>query len=201
MPFPGRLYLLFTPAACRHEPFSTLAQALANGVDLVQWRSKSPDPAGFARCRDLCRQHQVPLLVNDDVMLALRSHAAGAHVGQNDMPIDAARKLLPEAWLGVSTHDPVQIAAAAAAGADYIGFGPCHPTATKGYTTGKTMAEVEAAVEAAQQRNLPLFAIGGITAGNLIELRKHGVDRIAVSSAILQADDPAAAARALRRML
>jgi thiamine-phosphate pyrophosphorylase len=201
MPFPGRLYLLFTPAACRQEPFATLERALAGGVDLVQWRSKTPDPAGFARCRDLCRRHGVPLVVNDDVMLAVRSHAAGAHVGQDDMPIDAARKLLAEAWLGVSTHDVAQIAAAATAGADYIGFGPCHPTATKGYTTGKTMAEVEAAVEAAQQRGLPLFAIGGITTANLIELRKHGVDRIAVSSAILQADDPGTAARALRHML
>ncbi|MBL9077631.1 MAG: thiamine phosphate synthase [Planctomycetes bacterium] len=196
-----RLYLLFTPANCTGEPWATLAQALAGGVDLVQWRPTAPDLAGFQRCRDLCRRAGVPLVVNDDVMLAVRGRADGAHIGQDDMPADAARKLLVHGWLGVSTHDPDQIAAAAAAGADYVGFGPCHPTATKGYTVGKTLAEVEAAVTAAAARGLPLFAIGGITAANLLPLRLAGVDRIAVSSAILQSPDPQAAAAALRRLL
>ncbi len=201
MPFAGRLYLLFTPAACRRDPFGTLASALAGGVDLVQWRSKEPDNEGFRRCRDVCRKAGVPLLVNDDVMLACRARAAGAHVGQDDMPADAARKLLGTAWLGVSTHDLPQITAAAAASADYVGFGPCFPTATKGYPTGKTAAEIEAAVQAAEKRHLPLFAIGGITADNLLGLRVLGIDRVAVSGSVLQSDDPRGTAAALRRLL
>lgn len=202
MPFPDwRLYLLFTPGLCRLDPWRTLTQALESGVDLVQWRSKRDDPGGFARCRDLCQRAGVPLVVNDDVMLAVRSRAAGAHVGQDDIPADAARKLLGQGLLGVSTHDPAQIAAAAAAGADYVGFGPCHATATKDYAHGKTPAEVEAGVAAAASAGVPLFGIGGITPENLPALRAIGVDRVAVSSAILQHDDPAAAAAALRRWL
>jgi thiamine-phosphate pyrophosphorylase len=201
----GRLYLLFTPALCRAEPQRTLLAALDGGVDLVQWRSKAGDAAAdadaFRHCREVCRERGVPLLINDDVMLAVRTRADGAHVGQHDMPADAARKLLGRAWLGVSTHDVAQIAAAAAAGADYVGFGPCHATATKGYATGKTPDEIAAAVAAAEARRLPLFAIGGITADNLLPLRLLGVDRIAVSSAVLGSADPRAAAAALRARL
>jgi thiamine-phosphate pyrophosphorylase len=122
-------------------------------------------------------------------------------VGQQDLPIPAARKLLVGQWLGVSTHDVAQIHDAAAQGADYIGFGPCHPTTTKGYATGKTPAEIEAAVLAAAAHRLPLFAIGGITATNTLALRSLGVDRIAVAGDILRAADPQAAAAALRRLV
>ena len=201
MPFPGRLYLLFTPSLCKGDPWTTLSGAISGGVDVVQWRCKEPDPSGYLRCRDLCRRRGVPLLVNDDVMLAVRSNAQGAHVGQDDLPAEAARKLLYEQFLGISTHSPAQITAAAAAGADYIGFGPCFPTATKGYDQGKTPAEIEEAVQAAAALDLPLFAVGGITVERLLPLRTLGVDRIAVSSAILGSDDPRAAAQALRRML
>jgi thiamine-phosphate pyrophosphorylase len=201
MPFPERLYLLFTPSLCRGEPWETLTAAIAGGVDLVQWRSKTPDPEGFLRCRDVCRKAGVRLFVNDDVMLAVRGRVDGAHVGQDDLPAEAARKLLVGQLLGVSTHDVAQIEAAAAAGADYVGFGPCHPSATKDYPTGKSGPEIEAAVQAAAARRLPLFAIGGITPANLVPLRVLGVDRIAVSSAILASADPRGAAAALRRML
>lgn len=193
------LYLLFTPALCRRDPGETLAAALAGGVDLVQWRSKTPDPAGFAACAARCRDAGVPLIVNDDVMLAVRSRAAGAHVGQDDAPADAARKLLPRSILGVSTHDEGQIAAAIRAGADYLGFGPCFPTATKGYEHGKSRDEIAAAVSAAG--SVPLFAIGGVTAENLPLLRGLGVDRIAVSAAVLASEDPAAATVELKRLL
>jgi thiamine-phosphate pyrophosphorylase len=201
MAFPGRLYLLFTPSSCRREPWYTLAEAVEGGVDVVQWRSKQPDSDGFLRCRERCRELGVPLLVNDDVMLAVRSRAHGAHIGQDDLPAEAARKLLAKQWLGVSTHDPAQIAAAAAAAADYVGFGPCYATATKGYEHGKSSAEIAAAIAAAQKHALPLFAIGGIQPGNLPALRALGVERIAVSSAILASDDPRAVAAALRRLL
>lgn len=201
MPVPERLCLLFTPSLCRATPWETLTAAIDGGVDLVQWRSKEPDPEGFARCREACRRAGVRLIVNDDVMLAVRSRADGAHVGQDDLPAEAARKLLVGQLLGVSAHAPAQIEAAAAAGADYVGFGPCHPTPTKGYEVGKTAAEVETALQTAAALQLPVFAIGGITAENLLPLRVLGVDRIAVSSTILASPDPRAAAKALRRLL
>lgn len=202
MPFPDlRLCLLFTPGLCAADPWATLQAALRGGVDLVQWRQKEPDADAARQCRQLCRAQGVPMLVNDQVMLALRIGADGAHVGQDDLPAGGARRLLGPRWLGVSTHDPAQIRSARDSGADYVGFGPCHPTATKGYTEGKTAAEVEAATTAAQAHRVPLFAIGGITATNLPALRMSGIDRIAVSSAILQAPDPRRAAQQLRRLL
>lgn len=201
MPFPGRLYLLFTPSLCKGDPWTTLSGAISGGVDLVQWRSKESDPSGYLRCRDLCRRRGVPLLVNDDVMLAVRSRAHGAHVGQGDLPAEAARKLLFDQALGISTHDLKQIVDAAAAGADYVGFGPCFPTATKGYEHGKSSEEIEAAVLQAAAVGVPLFAVGGITPERLLPLRTLGVDHVAVSSAILGAEDPRAAAQALRRLL
>lgn len=198
------LYLLFTPELCTDDPWDTLARALAGGVDLVQWRAEQGTHDDFHRCRRACRDANVPVIVNDDVMLAVHGHAAGAHVGQDDIPADAARRLLDQDLttrriLGVSTHDPGQITRAIAAGADYVGFGPCYPTATKGYAEGLPAAAVAAACEAAGET--PLFAIGGITAANLPALRGRGVDRIAVSSAILASDDPRAAAAELRQLL
>jgi thiamine-phosphate pyrophosphorylase len=193
-----RLYLLFTPALAGEKPWRTLEAALKGGVDLVQWRSKESDDAGFRACRDVCMARGVPILVNDDVMLGVRGRAHGAHVGQDDMPHEVARKLLVNQWLGVSTHNRDQITAAVAAGADYVGFGPCYPTATKGYDEGLPAEEIE---EAAFACPVPLFAIGGIDATNLLRLRAFGVRRIAVSSAILKAQDPYAAAARLRAML
>lgn len=202
MRFPdSRLYLIFTPSLCAADPWQTLSSALAAGVDFVQWRCKTEDRAGFEHTRALCQRAGVPLCVNDDVMLAVRSRTHAAHVGQTDMPVDAARKLLAGRWLGVSAADRVQLVAAVAAGADYVGFGPVFPTATKGYQVGKTEAEIRAAVAAAAVHKVPLYAIGGITVENLPMLRNLGIDRIAVCSAILQSPDPAAATAALRRLL
>ncbi len=194
----NKLYLLFTPALAGPRPVRTLQAALRGGVDLVQWRQKERDDHGFQQCRDVCAEHGVPLLVNDDVMLAVRSRAHGAHVGQDDIPALVARRLLGAAWLGGSTHDLPQIDAAIAAGADYIGFGPCFPTATRGYDQGLGPAAIEAAVNHCR---VPLFAIGGIDATNIGMLYGLGVRRVAVSRAILQADDPEAMAAQLREQL
>ncbi|MCK5940409.1 MAG: thiamine phosphate synthase [Planctomycetes bacterium] len=201
MPLPGRLYLLFTPQLCLRDPLATLEAALEGGVDLVQWRSKEPDRAGFEATRERCQARGVPLIVNDDVMLAMRRECAGAHVGQDDMDADAARKLMFGRLLGVSTHDPAQIRAAHKARADYIGFGPCHPSATKGYEQGLGYEAVNAAVEVCRELELPLFAIGGITPANLRQLAAIGVRRAAVSSYVLQHEDPTLAVRELRRAL
>jgi thiamine-phosphate pyrophosphorylase len=199
MPVAGRrLCLLFTPSLCAGEPWATLRAALRGGVDLVQWRVKEPDPQGLRRCLQACRRARVPLIVNDDVMAALRAGADGAHVGQDDMPAGAARRLLGKLVLGVSTHDTAQIGSAIADGADYLGFGPCFPTATKGYAQGQGRDAIAAAVAAS---SVPLFAIGGITPDNLRQLLVLGVRAVAVSASILAAGDPEAVARAFAEQL
>jgi len=190
-----RLYLLFTPELCVDRPWHTLEEALRGGVDLVQWRVKEPDPTGLQRCRELCAEHSAPLLVNDDVMAAVRGRVHGAHIGQQDMPAEVARRLLGNSWLGVSTHDLTEIHTAAHNGADYVGFGPCYPSATKGFDHGLPPAVIE---EAVHDSPVPVFAIGGIQADNINLLCGLGVGRVAVSSAILRAADPRAVAAELR---
>ena len=193
------LYLLFTPAACRAEPWATLEAALDGGVDLVQWRSKRADEAAASRCVQICARYAVPVIVNDDVDLAIRIGARGAHVGQSDLPAALARaRLGPEPWLGVSTHDQVEISRAQADGADHIGFGPVFATTTKGYAAGCPRG----ALALARARSaLPLFAIGGIGPDNVAAVVAAGCRRIAVAAAVLGAADPRRAAAALRRGL
>lgn len=193
------LYLLFTPALCSREPWATLGSALDGGVDLVQWRVATPDRDGFDRCLAACAARSVPVIVNDDVEFAAVSAAAGAHVGRSDLPLALARqRLAPGQVLGASTHDPAQLRAAIAAGADHVGVGPCHPTTTKGYTAGLPPETLRAMFAIA---TVPAFAIGGITAANVGRLVTLGCRRVAVSSAILRAADPAGAARAIRCQL
>ena len=194
-----QLCLLFTPEMCRAEPWKTLDDALQGGVDLVQWRVKTRDRAGAARALEICARRDVPLIVNDDVELAIELGAAGAHVGQGDMPADQARDVLgPTRWLGVSTHEATELAAALAASADYVGFGPMHPTATKGYTEGQP---VDALARTIATSTVPVFAIGGITPDNAGTLVRSGARHLAVSGSILGSTEPEAAARALRQAI
>lgn len=195
----AQLYLLFTPELCRNAPFATLADALRGGVQLVQWRVARRDIDGLRRCLEVCAAHGVDVIVNNDVELAISEGARGAHVGTDDLPVARARALLGAGrWLGASTHDLQQVAAAARDGADHFGFGPCFPTTTKGYSRGLGPRALAAALAATP---LPIYAIGGITVANLPALRAVGCTRIAVSSAILQAAEPYAAARELRELL
>lgn len=181
-----RLYLLFTPELCRGDPWQTLTDALTAGVHLVQWRVPTPDEDGLRRCLELCTRHSVPVIVNDHVDLAVASGAAGAHVGQDDTPAaDARSRLAEEQCLGVSTHSVAQATAAVNAGADHLGLGPCHPTATKGYDEALPHSVIRDVLEAV---DVPVFAIGGITADRLPRLKDLGFRHFAVSSAILAAD-------------
>lgn len=192
-----KLCLLFCPADCEGDAWQRLAAALDGGVDLVQWRDKSgTDRAHAPRAREICDAHGVPLVVNDDVDLARDLRCAGVHVGQDDAtPAVARRAVGPERWVGVSTHDHGQIDAAVAAGADYVGFGPVHATATKGYATGVGYAALTAAVA---HSAIPVVAIGGIDPTNIAAVVAAGARHVAVSAAILRAPDPRAAAAAIR---
>lgn len=192
------LYLLFDPRACRHEPWDTLRSAIAGGVDLVQWRTKGRDPELLPVALAICRAAGVPLVVNDDLELAAASGADGVHLGQDDAPVAVARARLGARCIGKSTHDQEQLAKAHQDGADCVGFGPCFPTATKGYRVGLPAEAIRAACA---NSRLPLFAIGGIDAPRASELRQLGVRRVAVGSAILAAADASVAAQAIRAAL
>ncbi len=198
-PITSSLYLIFTPALCSSDPWITLRAALMAGVDLVQWRVKTRVEDGLAQCRDLCGEFGVPLILNDRPDLVCRYDLAGAHIGQDDISAAEARRALgPDRWLGISTHNPEQILRAQAAGADNLGYGPVFPTQTKDYTEGQGPENLALALGTTE---LPIFAIGGITEETLPSLVAVGCRRIAVSSAILQADDPSHTTAALRAAL
>jgi thiamine-phosphate pyrophosphorylase len=192
----ARLYLV-----CDDRPDAFLERALRGGVDLVQLRLKDAtdgEIVGVARrYRALCSPRGVPLILNDRPDLVAEAGADGVHVGQDDVPVAQARELVgPERVVGLSTHSPAQIdAAAAEPEVDYIGVGPVHSTPTK---PGRPAVGLDLVRYAAVNAGTPFFAIGGIDAGNVAEVRAAGATRIAVVRAITDAADPEAAARALR---
>jgi thiamine-phosphate pyrophosphorylase len=191
-----RLYLV-----CGEQTDAFLEQALRGGVDIVQLRLKDADDettvATARRYAAVCRAHGVPLILNDRPDLVSATGADGVHVGQDDVPAAQARALVgPDRIVGLSTHSPAQIdAAAAQPEVDYIGVGPVHATPTK---PGRPAVGLDLVRYAAAHAATPYFAIGGIDAGNVAAVRSAGATRIAVVRAITDAPDPEAAARALR---
>ncbi len=191
----ARLYLV-----CGAQPDVFLERALRGGVDIVQLRLKDAgDESVVATARRyaaMCHAHGVPLILNDRPDLVAAAGADGVHVGQDDMAVAQARALVgPDRIVGLSTHSPAQIDAAAAnPEIDYIGVGPVHATPTK---PGRPAVGLDLVRYAAAHTATPFFAIGGIDAGNVASVRGAGATRIAVVRAITDAPDPEAAARAL----
>ena len=190
----SRLYLV-TPVRPGFGEF--LAAAIRGGVDVVQVRDRSLadgrllDALGEARV--VTAAHGIPLGVNDRPDLAVLAGADFVHVGQDDIPVEAARAFgLP---VGLSTHAPAEIDAARA---DYIAVGPVHATPTK---EGRPAVGLELVRYAAANATLPWFAIGGIDASNVADVVAAGATRVAVVRAIVEADDPERAARELRAAL
>ena len=172
------------------------------GVRMLQIRDKRLDPPALvdrvrravAIARRRPAEEAVLVIVNDRVDVAAAVGAAGGHVGAEDLPVPLARRVLgPAALLGATAHDVAAARAAAAAGADYLGIGPCFPSATKAFAE---FAPSEFLRTVATEIALPAYAIGGVTLERLATLRGLGVTRVAVASAVTAAADPAAAARA-----
>ena len=179
--------------------------ALRGGADMIQLRDKTGDVRALmpqARAiQALCRSHGAVFIVNDRLDLALAAEADGVHLGQEDLPAEAARPLLPRGRiLGVSTHNREQAEAARASGADYIGFGPMFATDTK--DTGYTPRGLEALRDIRAAVPLAILAIGGINLENVAEVIAAGATAPAVISAIVAAPDiTATAAEFSRRIL
>ncbi len=194
----ARLYLICSAMPNRRELPDLVREAAAGGVDIVQLRDKIlPDNelAAVANAtRALCERLGILLIVNDRPAVAVEAGADGVHVGQDDIPVDQVREIVGESLLiGLSTHSPEQIAAAA--GVDYIGVGPVHETPTK---PGRSAVGLDLVRNAAAHARVPFFAIGGIDPGNVAEVVAAGARRVAVVRAIADAEDPRAAAQALR---
>jgi len=197
----GRLRGLYAITDGRALPALAAAveSAIRGGARQVQYRDKSMDRsrrrAEAGALLDLCRGHDVPLIVNDDVALAAEIGADGVHLGKDDGRVEEARvRLGPRAVIGVSCYDSLERAAQAAHdGADYVAFGSFFGSSTKPAAVRAPLALLK---NARTQLGIPLCAIGGITPANGGELVRAGADMLAVIQGLFGADDVAAAAKA-----
>jgi thiamine-phosphate pyrophosphorylase len=166
--------------------------ALEGGIALLQYRRKQGTPEEAARIAALAREFGVPLIVNDDVALALALGAAGAHLGREDGDLAAARRRLPGRLLGASCYNDIGRARAAVrAGADYVAFGSVFPSPTKPQAVRAPLT----LFAEAKSLGVPLAAIGGITLANARALIDAGADLLAVISDLFDVPDIRARAR------
>ncbi|MFC0503484.1 thiamine phosphate synthase [Micromonospora costi] len=202
----GRLHLI-TDTRPGRDPLTVvraaLAAARADLVVQVRVEDSATDREAYDLTRRvvaLCTPYGATCLVNDRLHVALAAGVAGGHVGADDLPVGAARRVLgPTAVLGATARDPGTAAEAVAAGASYLGVGPCHPTATKeGLPPPIGVPGVRAVAEAV---DVPVIAIGGVTATHVPALRAAGAYGVAVVGALSTAADPGRAAAALLEAL
>jgi thiamine-phosphate diphosphorylase len=199
-----RLYAIVDPLDTGRDPVALAEALLAGGARLLQLRLKeasSRETLQAARTiAPLARAAGALFLVNDRADIARAVEADGVHLGQEDLPVRAARHVLgPGRLVGVSTHSVAEARSAAAAGADYIGVGPVHTTTTKataGPARGLGLVRMVRAAVAC-----PIVAIGGIEADTALAALEAGADAVALIGALVRADDPrAAVAGVLGRM-
>lgn len=177
-------------------------EALEGGVTLVQYRAKTASSAEMyteaLQLKALCDNFKVPLIINDRLDIAMAVGAAGVHLGQDDLPCSAARKLLGEDYIiGVSAHNPAEAKAALQSGADYLGCGAVFGTATKA-DVKKLGTDGLAAI--CKAKGLPVVGIGGVTADNYREVRAAGADGAAIVSGILAQPDIRATVEAIAKV-
>lgn len=182
--------------------YEQVESALKGGATCVQLREKELDAEAFlaeaVEIGALCRRYGVPFFVNDNVDIAVKCHADGVHVGQEDMKAaDVRKKVGPDLMIGVSVHTVEEALEAVKNGADCLGVGAMFSTSTKAdadVLSWETLRDICAAVE------IPVVAIGGIHGGNLMQLAGTGVDGVALVSAIFGAEDVEAECRELLRL-
>jgi len=199
-----KLYLLIGPDCGAASVRDTARQAIAGGAEVIQLRDRMASDAELlamaAELRELTDETGRMFIVNDRADIAAVVGADGLHLGQHDLPIADARRLLrPGAIIGKSTHSLVQARAAVNEGADYIAVGPIFPTTTK-YDAEEPIG-LDLVERLAEKVTIPIVAIGGINAENVSQVVAAGAQRVAVCSAICCADDPKAAAQAIHARL
>jgi len=193
----ARLYVIITESLCNQGWYETAQAAIQGGADVIQLREKTLTDRELTKramnLASLCRQHGVLFIINDRPDIARLTSAHGLHLGQSDMPLTDARRLLPAHMIiGLSTHTPEQLERAIEQAPDYIAIGPMFATPTKPqhHTPGPTLL-----TQAAQLTSLPLVAIGGIDSTNISIISAHAPRAcLCVCSSVISAIDPAAAA-------
>ena len=176
-------------------------EALRGGATCLQLREKELDSGSFLReareLKSLCGKYRVPLIVNDNVEIAIECGAAGVHIGQHDAAADQVRQRIgPDMLLGVSAQTVEQAVKAEQDGADYLGVGAVFSTGTKPDADDVSFDTLKAICDAV---SIPVVAIGGISQKNICALAGSGIDGVAVVSAIFAAGDIEQAAKDLRR--
>jgi thiamine-phosphate pyrophosphorylase len=181
-----------------------VSAAVDGGTSVVQLREKDCSTRDFIEqalaIKELLKDRAVPLIINDRVDVAQAVKADGVHLGQTDMPLETAKRILGDSMIiGISAESLQDAIDAEKGGADYLGVSPIYATPTKTDTAAplglKGLGEIRKAVK------LPLVGIGGLTRENSGDVIRNGADGVAVVSAIVAADDPEAAAKALRQVI
>lgn len=191
-----RLYLVMGSVNCTRPPEEVLTSAIAGGITLFQFREKGVGAlTGQAyyelgeRLQQICKTHQIPFIVNDDIELAIALDADGIHVGQDDAPADGIRARLGyNKMIGVSAHNVTEARQAIQDGADYLGIGPIYPTISKADAQAVQGTSTITALKN-HHIDIPLVGIGGIHAHNAEPIFTAGADGIAVISAIAGQDN------------
>ncbi|PGZ09341.1 thiamine phosphate synthase [Bacillus cereus] len=189
-----QVYFIMGSNNCMKDPLAVLKDALDGGVTLFQFREKGEGALTgekrlqFAKeVQALCKEYDVPFIVNDDVELAIELDADGVHVGQDDEGITSVREKMGDKIIGVSTHTIEEARWAIENGADYLGVGPIFPTSTKKDT--KTVQGTKGLAHFREQGiAIPIVGIGGITIENTASVIEAGADGVSVISAISLAE-------------
>ena len=181
--------------------YQQIEDALKGGVTIVQLREKSLDDESFVKeaieVKELCHRYNVPLIINDNVSVALKSGADGVHVGLEDTPVSEIRKVVPRDFIVGATCKTVEQAKIAEnSGADYMGVGAVFPSSTKENALRITTEQLK---EICSSASIPAVAIGGITAENIMEIKGGGIAGIAVVSAIFSAENIEKATQELKK--
>jgi thiamine-phosphate pyrophosphorylase len=195
---PSHFYAIVDPAG-GHEPAALAELLLHAGARIIQLRLKDASGRDFlAAARavaEMCRKRTATLIVNDRVDIAILAGAHGVHLGQHDLPLDAARRIAGAGMMiGISTHTLEQARAAENGGADYIGFGPMYPGGLKNIAAGVGLDQLRA-VRAAVK--IPIVAIGGITEAHVAEMLAAGADATAIITDVVTAPDVGAKVRSI----
>ena len=195
---PSHFYAMIDPAG-GHEPVLLAETMLDAGARIMQLRLKDTPGRDFlAAARaiaEMCRKRGATLIVNDRVDIAILAGANGVHLGQTDLPLDAARRIIGnDRMIGISTHNVEQARAAEVGGADYVGFGPMYPGGLRNNAVGKGLDQLRA-IRAAVK--IPIVAIGGISEARVAETLAAGADAVAIITDVVKAPDVGAKVRSI----
>ena len=198
-----KLYVIVDSDILKNKNILKIAEgALRGGADIIQLRDKSSSDRSFLQCaneiKKLAKKYKRLFLINDRVDIAHVADADGVHIGQDDLPIEEARKILGAKIIGVSTHNLKEAKTAEEKGADYIGIGPVFKSKTK---KGLTPIGLSILRRMSKPMKIPFFAIGGISLDNIPKVKKAGVGRVAVVSSAIKTKNVYLSVRRLKEAI